>query len=545
VVSVTTETPLGRIRAWIASPVSTVGFAVAVALVVMLAAWAISSVVAGISASRVDNRLKSAATVARGLLAERIDAAAGRAADVAGSPSVVRAILNHDTNRLRTVAARRHVNFVIGNSVIGAKPLPGAPTREVVVYAGSKPLGRIVAPVVLDQAFVDQVASAAGLLHKDVLYLTVGPRALPRTGSKAVVQPGSRKVQRTLLDSRPPTKITGGAKAWGGLSALALLAVGLLAFAGAFVFRQRRPARVAAPPRSVRDAVSLVGETLAATHNPGALLAVMLESAIEATHAGGGALLRGGKKIDERGDSSSGDQMRIDFNDAFDGSTLTMLLAAGEGSFSKDAREAAEWITAQAAIALENAHLHQLVQEQAVTDELTALANRRQFLDALAHELTRSARTGETTSLILCDLDDFKNVNDRFGHPAGDEALRVVGRVLRDTVRELDVPARLGGEEFAVVLPNTNLDGAVRLAERIRVAIGEAAIVVGGSRISLTVSLGVAAYTNGDSVEDLMHQADRCLYAAKEAGKNVVVSGPEEPRNGAGRRPEPLRRSPS
>jgi len=218
VVSVTTETPLGRIRAWIASPVSTVGFAVAVALVVMLAAWAISSVVAGISASRVDNRLKSAATVARGLLAERIDAAAGRAADVAGSPSVVRAILNHDTNRLRTVAARRHVNFVIGNSVIGAKPLPGAPTREVVVYAGSKPLGRIVAPVVLDQAFVDQVASAAGLLHKDVLYLTVGPRALPRTGSKAVVQPGSRKVQRTLLDSRPPTKITGGAKLAGSKS---------------------------------------------------------------------------------------------------------------------------------------------------------------------------------------------------------------------------------------------------------------------------------------------------------------------------------------
>ena len=117
--------------------------------------------------------------------------------------------------------------------------------------------------------------------------------------------------------------------------------------------------------------------------------------------------------------------------------------------------------------------------------------------------------------------------------------------MLRDTVRELDVPARLGGEEFAVVLPNTNLDGAVRLAERIRVAIGEAAIVVGGGRISLTVSLGVAAYANGDTVEDLMHQADRCLYAAKEAGKNVVVSGPEEPRNGAGRRPEPLRRSPS
>ena len=541
----TAQTPLGRIRAWIASPVSTVGFALAVALVVLLAGWAISSIVSGISASRTDNRLKSAATIARSMLAERIDAAAGRAADVAGSPSVVRAILDHDTGRLSAVAARRGVYFVVGGNVIGEKPPPGSPSREVVVYAGSKPLGRIVAPVVLDRAFVDQVASSAGLHGKDVLYVTVGPRAVPRTGSSAEVKPGSRKVQRTLLASKPPTDIVGGAKAWKGLSWLALLAIGLLAFMVALVVRQRRPVRSAAPGRAVRDAVSLVGETLAATHNPSALLAVMLESAIEATHAAGGALLRAGKKIDERGDSSSGEQMRIDFKDAFDGSTLTMVLAAGEGSFSKDAREAAEWITAQAAIALENAHLHQLVQEQAVTDELTALANRRQFLDALAHELTRSARTGETASLILCDLDDFKNVNDRFGHPAGDEALRVVGRVLRETVRELDVPARLGGEEFAVVLPNTGLEGAVRLAERIRVAIANAAIVVGGSRISLTVSLGVATHVSGDSIEDLLHQADRCLYAAKEAGKNVVVSGPGEPRNGMGRHPEPLRRSPS
>jgi diguanylate cyclase (GGDEF)-like protein len=308
---------------------------------------------------------------------------------------------------------------------------------------------------------------------------------------------------------------------------------------------QRRPRRVSAPGRAVRDAVSLVGETLAATHNPGALLAVMLESAIEATHSAAGALFRGSKRIDERGGELAGEQMRIGFRDAFDGSTLTMVLAAGDGSFSKDAREAAEWITAQAAIALENAHLHELVQEQAVTDELTSLANRRQFLDALAHELARSARSAETTSLVLCDLDDFKTVNDRFGHPAGDEVLRVVGRVLRETVRELDVPARLGGEEFAVVLPNTMLDGAVRLAERIRVAIAEAAIVVGGNRIPVTVSLGVATHADNETLEDLMQQADRCLYAAKEAGKNVVVSGPDGPGGDVERRPEPLRRSPT
>ncbi len=526
-------------------PVGAVGFALAVAAVAMVAAWGISSIAEGFSARSTDSRLRDGATAARSALAERIDAAAGRAADLAGSPVVVRAILNHDVTRLRAVAARRHVLFVLGSGVVGGQPPAGSPSREVVVYAGSRPLGRIVAPVVLDQAFVDEIASRAKLHRRDVLYLSVGTRITPRTKGASVVPHGSRTVTRTLLESKPPTVIVVAAKAWQGLSWLPLLAIGLLSFMGGLVYAQRRPVRVSTPPRAVRDAVSLVGETLAATHNPGALLAVMLESAIEATHAAGGVLLRGGKKVDERGGSLTGEQMRIGFRDAFDDSTLTMVLAAGEGSFSKEAREAAEWITAQAAIALENAHLHQLVQEQAVTDELTALANRRQFLDALAHELTRSARTGETTSLVLCDLDDFKNVNDRYGHPTGDEVLRVIGRVLRESVRELDVPARLGGEEFAVVLPNTPLDGAVRLAERIRVAVAGAGIVVGGNRIPVTVSLGVAAHADNDTLDDLMQQADRCLYAAKEAGKNVVVSGPEDSKGGAGRRPEPLRRSPT
>lgn len=539
------QSPLGRIRAWISSPVSAVGFALALAVVAMIAAWALSTAAQGISARSTDNRLRDGATTAHTLLADRIDAAAGRAAAVAGSPAVVRAILDHHVKTLEAVAARRHVLFALEHGTVGTKPPAGSPTREVVVYSGTRPLGRIIAPVVIDQAFVDTVAADSGLHSGDVLNVRAGNRVIPRSGTTGEIAQGSRTITRRLLDSAPPTFVVGAAKSWGGLAFLPLLAIGLLAFMIGLVLARRRPRRSTAPPRAVRDAVSLVGETLAATHNPGALLAVMLESAIEATHAAAGALFRGDERIDERGGSLTGEQMRIGFRDAFDGSTLTMVLAAGEGSFTKDSREAAEWISAQAAIALENAHLHELVQEQAVTDELTSLANRRQFLDALAHELARSARTGETTSLVLCDLDDFKNVNDRFGHPTGDEVLRVIGRVLRESVRELDVPARLGGEEFAVVLPNTTLDGAVRLAERIRVAVAGAAIVVGGKRIPVTVSLGVATHSDDETLEDLMHQADRCLYAAKEAGKNVVVSGPDGPAGDVGWRPEPLRRSPT
>ena len=132
------------------------------------------------------------------------------------------------------------------------------------------------------------------------------------------------------------------------------------------------------------------------------------------------------------------------------------------GGLSPDATALAEWLASQAAIALENARLHHVVRRQALTDALTGLVNRRRFIEALDAEITRASRLGATLSVLLADLDDFKRINDRFGHAAGDEALRTFADLLRGQLRGIDTAARLGGEEFAVLLPGDRSRGRGR-----------------------------------------------------------------------------------
>jgi diguanylate cyclase (GGDEF)-like protein len=159
----------------------------------------------------------------------------------------------------------------------------------------------------------------------------------------------------------------------------------------------------------------------------------------------------------------------------------------------------------------------------AITDNLTQLANRRRFDDVLAVECGRERRHGRSLSLAMLDIDFFKRVNDAHGHPAGDAVLARLGQLIRERVRSHDLPARLGGEELAILMPETSLEGARALAEELRLAVQALVVEYGEKSIQVTVSIGCAQY----GVDDLeptsfVRRCDEQLYAAKTRGRNRV-----------------------
>jgi diguanylate cyclase (GGDEF)-like protein len=165
------------------------------------------------------------------------------------------------------------------------------------------------------------------------------------------------------------------------------------------------------------------------------------------------------------------------------------------------------------------------VAEQAMIDPLTSAANRRGFERALAIELERSERRGHPCALVIVDLDDFKQVNDRHGHDVGDDVLVTLAERLRESVRSADTVARLGGEEFALLLPETDLPGALAVAERARVAFEASWVPLRrDDRLAVTASFGVAAFPTSRDRAALMREADQALYTAKRLGKNRVVA---------------------
>ena len=211
--------------------------------------------------------------------------------------------------------------------------------------------------------------------------------------------------------------------------------------------------------------------------------------------------------------------------DSRSGAGLLAVARAG-APFDATEREVLASLAGQAGVSVENVELHEQVRLQAVTDELTGLSNHRRFQEALAQELERARRFGQHVGLLMLDIDSFKAVNDGYGHPQGDEVLRRVAGALRACSRDVDEPARYGGEEMAVILPQTDLEGAYQAAERVRRAVEtlEVPRLDGEGMLQVTASLGVAATTRAGR-QDLVAAADRALYEAKHAGKNRTVRG--------------------
>jgi diguanylate cyclase (GGDEF)-like protein len=287
---------------------------------------------------------------------------------------------------------------------------------------------------------------------------------------------------------------------------------------------QTRLEELTAERARLRDAISRLGEVLGATHDLDQLRRVIIEAAVEVTGAAGGVLVGEGGELVQSGYPDKGRE-RIEVPLRAGRVSFGSLMVFGD-EFGEDDRMNAASLGAQAVIALDNARLHRIVERQARIDGLTGLANRRACEDQLAVELARAERFGGPVAVVITDLDDFKEINDRFGHPAGDVVLREFARTLEDAIRDVDLAARWGGEEFVLLLPGTDLDGGAQVADRVRRALeGRLVLAADGQPIPVTASFGVAAYPAEPSSQALLVAADDALYEAKRAGKNRVATG--------------------
>jgi len=169
-----------------------------------------------------------------------------------------------------------------------------------------------------------------------------------------------------------------------------------------------------------------------------------------------------------------------------------------------------------------NIKMFEKIQHQASTDGLTGLANHRTFYEILEKELWRSRRYGGHISLIMVDIDNLKKINDVYGHRVGDRVIREIGRKIKECIRQIDVAARYGGDEFAIILPNTSLADATVVAERMVDAVSNSPITWKKEQIALSISVGLGRYDADTTPEDITNHSDEALYTAKQAGKNTV-----------------------
>ena len=502
---------------------------------------------------RADLRVESAVRLASIEFVTKLNAADQRAVSVAMLPNVQQALRRHDRPALAKFSAQHPgITFSAGQAFVVGNPPVGAVPRSASVVAASRTLGRVHAFVPFDEGML-KALELSTRVSGDQLVLVRNGRAVAGAPGGAdaltvpsrahrVVELGGKRYRafgvrvlptgEGIVGLTPASRIDGRIRRRETILALAvlssLLALGVIGYAVAptVLAAVRGRGRVSPPtPEEVREVSALIGHALEATHDPEALIPVVLEATVQATRARGGRLLVDGEEILRRGAVSRGaDPLTIGLG-LYGNGELMLELTPPRGGFSTETRELAHSLAVQAATAIENARLHTIVQRQAVTDELTELPNRRRFMETLEAEVRRAERFGAPLGLVLFDLDDFKLVNDRHGHQVGDLVLKKTGEVLLERVREVDLAARLGGEEFAVLVPGTDLAGAVSLAESLRQALSEAAVAgAGEADVRITASFGVTEHSRERTASDLLAAADGALYRAKDAGKNRVVA---------------------
>jgi diguanylate cyclase (GGDEF)-like protein len=520
----------------------------AVAVPLLVVAW-----IAGIGFGRTetdkaDHRLETEGRAAAAAFVGSVDAADVRAGELARSQELQQALAARDRAAVENLVRPGEVVYA-GNTRFVGEPTSPAVHRSVSVSIDRTPLGAVTVDVPLDDALLAKLRAAAQVDSSDGLALVQDKRTIagaPQGISQAPVDKnadvalGANEYRTfgvhlvgpptnvSLVASTPRSGIGGGADnrtLWTLLAlALTLVTVGALGYAAAPMLARRGPLPGLGGARD-EHAVTLVGDALASTHNPDKLLPVILHATMEATGAARGRVLQDGRVIAEEGPAARGRALRLVLDDDESVGEIALEIWPASGSFDARTRTLAKSLAAQAAIALENARLHSIVQRQAITDELTELANRRRFTETLDTEVRRAERFGEPLGLVFADLDDFKRINDRHGHHVGDQVLRAFADCLRKRVRVIDVAARLGGEEFAVLLVETDLAGAHALAESLRdAAAGLEVPVDGGDAVTITASFGVAAYPEARTPEELLAAADAGLYRAKRDGKNRVRS---------------------
>ena len=512
----------GKLFAVVSLTAAVVAVAAAVALDRLVAEREYDKVDTGLAAE-----LSGAVTAADALGLDARD----RAVSLAGDPAVQRALVDRDVRRLARLA-EPGVSFAVGGRRIAGSTSGGPLRYRAAVVSGGTPVGRVVVTVPLsaveeqtnlpegDRLIWAGTTSNGNVTHAGDSYRALATRdGAPRLAVLTPLAP----IEAAIAERQERVR-------WAVFATF--VAFVLIATLVAQLSRPAaRPLRRAIdePPgrrgRRSRAAATLVGNALAAGHDRDALLPVILDSAVAVTGASGARLVADGVELARSGVTGLGRPPLVFALSAGSGQEAQLVLEPpARGNFDDEAVQLAEWLAGRASVALQNAHLHVMARRLASTDELTQLANRRHFDEALRAEVIRAERFGDPVAVVVADLDNFKEINDRHGHDAGDLVLQTFADVIRASVRDVDLPARYGGEEFTVLLPGTDAEGGRQLAERLRAALADLSVATGGGvTVRVTSSFGVAGFPEESSAAALLLAGDRALYRAKRAGKNAVV----------------------